>query len=226
MSWNNTVTCSHCYNEGHNRRSCPSLKEYVEKNPDSYTARRFNDRKNRAKVRTCGYCKEEGHNRRSCTALLRDKRNATVVNADFCSKVKDYLEGAGLGIGALVMVGESGSPARLGMVSGFRWERANYNSALDSYNGEFVQVKHMATGQRYYYRLSDDCEAFPATHYAHILDVASPIDSLSVRSQIPSDWAHGTEGINALFDGEGRTYGPRTSVGQYAEQNNVEIEED
>ena len=226
MSWNRTVTCSHCYNSGHNRRSCPSLREYVKENPDSWTARRHKESQAKSKTRQCGYCKESGHNRRKCAALLRDKRNAAVVNADFCNKVKDYLEETGLGIGALVTVGESGSSAWLGMVSGFHWQRANFSQAVDSFNGEFVQVRRVATGREGCFRLSEDCEAFPATHYERILDVASPIDRASVRSQISSDWAGGTVGIYSLFDEEVRSYGPSRLISEYAEQNNVEIEKD
>ena len=29
MSWSGTVTCSHCYQRGHNKRKCPSLTEEI-----------------------------------------------------------------------------------------------------------------------------------------------------------------------------------------------------
>ena len=29
MSWNGTVTCSYCYERGHNRRSCPEITANV-----------------------------------------------------------------------------------------------------------------------------------------------------------------------------------------------------
>ena len=29
MSYNGTVTCSHCYQRGHNKRKCPSLTEEI-----------------------------------------------------------------------------------------------------------------------------------------------------------------------------------------------------
>ena len=29
MSWSGTVTCSHCYNRGHNKRKCPALTESI-----------------------------------------------------------------------------------------------------------------------------------------------------------------------------------------------------
>ena len=39
MSWSGTVRCGHCYGKGHNKRTCPGLKKYVEENPDSWRAR-------------------------------------------------------------------------------------------------------------------------------------------------------------------------------------------
>ena len=32
MSWSGTVTCSHCYTRGHNKRKCPTLTQsYLDK---------------------------------------------------------------------------------------------------------------------------------------------------------------------------------------------------
>ena len=30
MSWSGTVTCSHCYRQGHNKRKCEKLTEEIE----------------------------------------------------------------------------------------------------------------------------------------------------------------------------------------------------
>ena len=35
MSWSGTVTCSHCYNRGHNKRKCPKLTQGI---LDDYTS--------------------------------------------------------------------------------------------------------------------------------------------------------------------------------------------
>ena len=34
MSWSGTVTCSHCYRQGHNKRKCPQLTEEIKGNYD------------------------------------------------------------------------------------------------------------------------------------------------------------------------------------------------
>jgi len=50
--------CRYCYGQGHNKRGCPKLKEFVANNPNSYLAENLK--------RRCSYCSEEGHNRTSC----------------------------------------------------------------------------------------------------------------------------------------------------------------
>ena len=43
MSWNNTVTCSHCRNTGHNRAGCAKLEEQMRadlESTDSWCRRR------------------------------------------------------------------------------------------------------------------------------------------------------------------------------------------
>ena len=66
MSYNGTVRCSYCYNTGHNRRSCPELKKFIEENPDSWRAVQAKQAKERASNRKCGWCGQKGHNARTC----------------------------------------------------------------------------------------------------------------------------------------------------------------
>jgi len=35
MSWNGTVRCRHCYEEGHNRRTCPQLTEQYKRRAEN-----------------------------------------------------------------------------------------------------------------------------------------------------------------------------------------------
>ena len=36
MAWHGSVTCSHCYNRGHNRRKCPQLTARIKQEYDQY----------------------------------------------------------------------------------------------------------------------------------------------------------------------------------------------
>ena len=80
MAWNGTVTCSHCYEQGHNKRGCmqrlKEMRERLEKDPTDYYAKTFfekrkaqSERRSSTK-RKCSYCDEAlGHTRRTCPTL-------------------------------------------------------------------------------------------------------------------------------------------------------------
>jgi hypothetical protein len=72
-------TCSYCYQRGHNKRGCPSLKEDAardkEQGLDTWRTRYVEAQAKSAKTRRCSYCGQPGHTRRTCTLL----ESATVV---------------------------------------------------------------------------------------------------------------------------------------------------
>ena len=74
MSWNGTVRCSNCYDNGHNKTGCPELKKAWEENPDSFKGRewaRIEARKRAPKK--CSYCKETGHTRAGCDEIKQHR---------------------------------------------------------------------------------------------------------------------------------------------------------
>jgi hypothetical protein len=106
MSFNGTVRCGYCYEKGHNKRSCPQLKEYCLKNPDTYTARSIESKKAYYKKRTCSYCDEGGHNRATCEALISDVKIFNEINDLYRSEITLWAEANGVGPGALVEIPE------------------------------------------------------------------------------------------------------------------------
>jgi hypothetical protein len=135
MSWNGTVTCSHCYSKGHNKRTCLRLKKYIEENPDSYRARLKATQDSYAKPRRCSYCQETGHNRRTCGTLKSDIHRTKQVNSFWCTKLSDFMKEEGLGIGALVKFPggwRTDYGSALGMVTGFNWSEANFTAERNS----------------------------------------------------------------------------------------------
>ena len=67
--------CGHCYQSGHNRRSCPQIRKEIRDNPDGYQARIERQKKEHAKrnPRRCSYCHESGHNKKTCSKLEIDR---------------------------------------------------------------------------------------------------------------------------------------------------------
>ena len=59
--------CGYCYQEGHNRNSCPSIKAAAA-NGDEYAKERLE----RAKIKRCSYCKNDGHTKATCERKFGD----------------------------------------------------------------------------------------------------------------------------------------------------------
>jgi hypothetical protein len=144
MSWNQTVTCGYCYNQGHNKRSCEQLKKYVEENPDSWTATKETRRKERQKTRTCGYCDTAGHNRATCANRKSHMHRAIRVNKEWCSRMVSHLKSMGIATGTLVQTPgdwRNDHTPQLAMIVGFNWMEASFLNASNTYCGDFLQVK-------------------------------------------------------------------------------------
>ena len=111
-------TCGYCGGTGHNRSTCPTEKEAVEKlrakDPDNWRVYEYDRRHTRRKEsrlrasqdRKCSYCGEQGHNRRSCSTLKQHKHYADIANAEARVGILDYLRKEGIGPGALMVIGE------------------------------------------------------------------------------------------------------------------------
>jgi len=124
-NYNGTVTCGYCYNQGHNKRSCPTATERAQRayqeakeagssdleyyarnlakrtgiNPETGEKRK---RRNESYGRKCSYCRVQGHSRRTCSSIKDDHRNyrrmASVVRKDMLARMQEH----GFGIGSLV----------------------------------------------------------------------------------------------------------------------------
>jgi hypothetical protein len=103
MSWNGTVRCSVCYENGHNKTSCPTLRKAWEEDPTSYRGRtweRILARK--AAPKTCGYCGEEGHTRAGCGDMKAHKSLFAEDLLLWRHAMVKWMQDVHLGIGALV----------------------------------------------------------------------------------------------------------------------------
>lgn len=106
MSYNGTVYCGYCGNQGHNRRSCPSLKEYVKENPDSYVAQHHNRQRAAAKDRSCSYCHEPGHTRRKCATKDQHVQDFIETNSKYTKEIAIWMKEKGIEPGSLIKVEE------------------------------------------------------------------------------------------------------------------------
>ena len=128
MSYNGTVRCGYCGNQGHNRRSCPGLKTHAENNPGSHAAWEQERRKKSSSNRRCGWCNQTGHNARTCV----EKKGASGKLAELVPHVEaqmsHILSLTGLGKGAIIKTIDYDGVTKYGTVlsgsyaSGHRWQ--------------------------------------------------------------------------------------------------------
>ena len=107
MSWNGTVRCGHCYGQGHNKRGCPSRKQYAAENPDSYVAKQMASAKERNQNRRCSYCGKKGHNRRGCVEFKARMRDDIFANKKYRRLFVKEVKRLGIGPGALIVDSKS-----------------------------------------------------------------------------------------------------------------------
>ena len=103
MSWNGTVRCGKCYENGHNVTKCPKLKKAWEENPDSYDGREYARHEARKKApKTCGYCGVTGHTRAGCAEIKKHKEQFHSDATLFRRVIVKWMKDLGIGVGALV----------------------------------------------------------------------------------------------------------------------------
>ena len=177
-------TCGYCGGTGHNRSTCPTEKEAVEKlrakDPDNWRVYEYDRRHTRRKEsrlrasqdRKCSYCGEQGHNRRSCSTLKQHKHYADIANAEARVGILDYLRKEGIGPGALMVIGEryydqqtEAYHRRLGthLVAGVNWKALDFayfetgkSDREHPQNKEVLSLVNLRTGEKSHMNLLPD----------------------------------------------------------------------
>ena len=127
-NYKRTVRCSHCYEIGHNRSSCPQLKKSLQDTISEYKARLDKDvwdrpydkvqaerrfewasnqlhkMQSRGKNRKCGFCGQYGHTRRTCQERKDKTAEMLEKTLDVRRRMRDVLQDIGYAPGALVNV--------------------------------------------------------------------------------------------------------------------------
>jgi len=106
--------CRHCYQTGHNQRTCPKKTEQMSmraaraiaaRRPDSYWVKEYQARiapkGKKVSQQTCGYCQEMGHTRRKCEVIQKDMQWFVEHHNEHVRVAHDYLMSSPVGIGSL-----------------------------------------------------------------------------------------------------------------------------
>ena len=226
MSYNRTVTCSWCYNTGHNKAGCPDHKKYIIENPNGYEAAKTRSKKNRP--RACGYCKQPGHNRKTCVMLRTRRDIASKRNKEFRAAMLMHLKNFGIGIGALAKWESTHTWGSVepradqrGIVNCIEWSRLNVWNASNAYYGLRViscitfatmAKKGLASRANWLATVPPSANGFGEPEICSEYAVGagtkadadwimSPLSPEDVEKGVPAGWLDGTDGaLAAHFD--------------------------
>ena len=218
MSWRREVHCGWCGEKGHNQRGCPSKKEYIKNNPDTYTARQAKSVKERvkwrAKHRTCSYCGNSGHNRQTCPTLKKDIEFVQKKNQKFMRYVKQSFKDIGLGVGTLISkynpYKEPTAGDDLYLVTKINWGLLSFAefTGYKEYDGLF-ELRKISDGTKHtvnsgfleglhksiHEKIGEDKTGWESVWNPRTVDVriVSALDAKEVHRQIPKDFVRGSK---------------------------------
>lgn len=183
-----TVYCRHCYQKGHNRRSCPTLSPEMK---ERYAS-------GGDLARKCSYCGEAGHTRRKCEKRQTDMSAYVVKNAQYRKEFLEHLVALGVGAGSLVYTGEtvedlnSLAPSQLYMVQGIDWDNVQAH-AKHAYLLHCVNVAPEGYANTFMVPPPDNMRSW------YKLNVLTRADESVIRNAVPAGWFAGTSGIERFF---------------------------
>ena len=132
--------CSHCWQQGHTKRGCPSYRAKAEKwlaeNPDvtnsydkPYWVREVERYKNIAKNRKCSWCEQKGHTKRGCPGRKEAIAKNISKNKEWRAQVLESMKKMGLGDGALIR--DTRRTQRIYMVEKMNWNKLNLTASSE-----------------------------------------------------------------------------------------------
>jgi len=216
MSYNRTVTCSHCWNSGHNKAGCSVLRERMQErladDSNDWRAKQYFEDKERSKKRSCSYCKEEGHTKRTCVHIKADKEKTVQMNKEWRVKALDYLKNLGLGVGALAQLtlkrswGED--TITNVMISEVLWDNLTFTVKNGSNPYSFVvrNLENFSQTRMADFPVDPTGIVSPSNEHGLYIKVLGPVSASSIEADVPDFWLSGDGDVidNMFLDSRGK----------------------
>ena len=208
MSWNGTVRCSWCYEDGHNRNGCPGRKQHIQDSPDGWEARKSlrQTQRRKASARTCTYCRDTGHNAKTC-AVKRDDKNILAQHLiRKRQEIKARMMKSGFGVGALLSVPDRYQRPEIytGLVTEINWNDS------DSWDAVKYCIMNVATGALRWgaHEITTEEDEISPVRPELCVKVISTIEKSVIENSFPANWLSGL-----IYDEE--RYFPKGRSRQY-----------
>ena len=223
-----TVRCSHCFQSGHNKSSCPEYKKRIESLRDLYgdddaRVRAYDDKKSRkraaAKTRKCTYCGEPGHNRAGCAKLKASMEAYRSRNVVYRANVIATMAQYGIGLGTLINTTDYWGDDKTFMVVGIDWDQINMSTP----NGNWIKVKNIRELPSNYVGRLSLASSITGTNYGSDWSVAVEASAERIRASAPAEFLDGSLGLKSLFKDKNNTFHTmRDHWGDYVDNFDVE----
>ena len=209
-NYNGTVRCGHCYNSGHNSRTCPSKLERMQKHYETakadgshvdYYAGQLarqtgvnpetgaKQRRRTEYGRTCSYCKESGHNRRKCGTLATDRVRYAALTQKVRAEQRALMVEQGCGVGAMVQTEQYGDVA-MWLVSAINITNGHPKNIRVGMTLRPINPALRVAGKTI-------CpESDQSTYNSY--KVLSPVTASQITTQLPDDWETSPVDVDAL----------------------------
>jgi len=226
MSYKRTVRCGHCWEKGHNRRSCPDLRKVMlarlEENPDDWYSKQYFEGNKKGKKKSCGYCSTSGHTRSTCIELKHARKVAVEACVEWRKRYIKVAKAQGVGIGTLVKY-TSWNETYLGVVTNIHWHHLDHRIQFSDKAHAHALVVKVATelGNAYGNHTVQIPEAegvYSMVDYYrdNAREFVGPIDSERVEAQFPANFLEGTDCLEDIF-GDNKKSQDRVAAWEIAE---------
>ena len=193
MSRYNQRHCHHCWQLGHNIRTCPKMIADATANPQSYAAVKLSrvQEKNKTSTRGCSYCHQQGHNKKTCMKLRTDYVKSITENSQFRKHVLEKFNEYGIGVGCMFewSYSQYSEPDRTMLIESIEW-----NNILVR-NGTAALIVLVDGERESYYdiQVSDNFLSRVGSQYKIVVPAPNPALSM------PTDWLNGRSNIKKVF---------------------------
>ncbi len=135
------------------------------------------------KATKCGFCGEEGHTRRNCKAMKNFVHVLNETNRGYRSAFYDrFVEGLGLGAGALIQVQPHNSEPTVSMITSFPTDKIMFTNLKSRWNDLHTKMNvEIMLGDRKFERNLFDGEIYHPDYY-------DEFNSLGLWSAIYGSW--------------------------------------
>ena len=159
------IHCHHCWNEGHNVKTCSKLAKDVKENLGGYYHRKYSkyfdeqgNRKDYSSVNNCSYCKQPGHTKRTCETKLDDMICNIGTNAKYRQSVWEWMKDKQVGVGSLVTIYD-----QMYLVTGINWD--HFVCGRGDYNRSHLSIQAVGKDSGHYTSYIIDDEVFRGSRY-------------------------------------------------------------